>query len=91
VGKGVLVVIGCTVGAIILGFGLAVGSLSGILGWVLLLGIGLVQAAWIVPLWLSFRRRRETETAKGVLIMASVVFLLNAGCWGLVASLSIHH
>jgi hypothetical protein len=45
-------------------------------------GIGAVQAVWIVPLWRSYRHSRETETAKGLLIGASIVFLLNASCWG---------
>ena len=62
------------------------GATAGI-ALVLLLGVGIVQAAWIVPVWRHYRRIGETETAKGVLIMASIVFLLNAGCWGLVASM----
>jgi hypothetical protein len=55
-------------------------------GLVVILGIGIVQAAWIVPLWLYYRRAGEMETVKGLLITAGVIFLLNAGCWGVVAS-----
>jgi hypothetical protein len=65
-------------------------AVAGALAFAVLLGIGVVQAAWVVPLWFHFRRIGETETAKGILIMASIIFLLNAGCWGFVASLNFH-
>lgn len=81
VGKGVAIVLGSTVGAFFMGFLLA--SFWAPIGIALLLGVGVVQALWVVPLWLYYRRTSETETAKGMLIMASIVFLLNAGCWGL--------
>jgi hypothetical protein len=48
-----------------------------------LLFIGLLQALWMVPAWLNFRNKGETETAKGIVIVAGIVFLLNASCWGL--------
>jgi hypothetical protein len=35
---------------------------------------------------LSFRKSGKSETAKGILIAATITFLLNAGCWGLVAT-----
>jgi hypothetical protein len=54
------------------------------LGMIVVLGIGVVQVAWIVPMYLHFKRAGEMETAKGLLIAAAIVFLLNAGCWGLV-------
>jgi hypothetical protein len=82
-----LIVLGCTVGALMAGGMLAV--IAGPLALVLL-GIGVVQAAWIIPIWRYHRRIGETETAKGILIMASIIFLLNAGCWGFVASLNLH-
>jgi hypothetical protein len=88
VGKGVAIVLGLTVGGFILG-GMLAASLAGAVGFVVLLGIGVVQAAWIIPLWRHFRGRGESETAKGVLIMASIVFLLNAGCWGIVGTLTL--
>jgi hypothetical protein len=44
-----------------------------------------LQALWIGPLYFKYRARDETETAKGILIAAGITFLLNAGCWGLVA------
>jgi uncharacterized membrane protein YfcA len=51
---------------------------------VMLLGIGAVQALWIGPLYAVYRSKRETETAKGILLAAGITFLLNAGCWGYV-------
>jgi hypothetical protein len=53
------------------------------------MGIGLVQAAWIVPMVLRFRATGRRETAKGVIIAAAITFLLNASCWGLVATIGI--
>ncbi|MEO5924120.1 MAG: hypothetical protein ABIR70_09855 [Bryobacteraceae bacterium] len=46
------------------------------------LGIGLVQLAWVIPMVRNFRRKGETETAKGMVIQAAVVAMLNATCWG---------
>jgi hypothetical protein len=82
VGKGVGIVLGCVVGAVFVGIMLATLLPAAL---VLLLGIGVVQAAWIVPIWRYYRNMGETETVKGLLIAASVVFLLNASCWGTVA------
>jgi len=33
---------------------------------------------------LSYRRKGETETAKGLIIQAAIVAFLNAACWGIV-------
>jgi hypothetical protein len=54
---------------------------------VILVGIGIVQLLWMLPAWLIYRRRGQAETAKGILIIAGVVFMLNASCWGLVLSM----
>ena len=43
---------------------------------------GLIQLVYIVPLYLYFRRKGTTETAKGLLIAASLVILVNGFCWG---------
>jgi membrane protein YdbS with pleckstrin-like domain len=61
-------------------------NVLGTLAAAALFGIGVVQAAWIVPLWRRYRAIGETETAKGLLIAAGIIFLLNAGCWGIVAT-----
>ena len=47
-------------------------------------GFGVVQVAWILPLYHKYQSREETESAKGVLIAAGITFLLSAGCWGYV-------
>jgi hypothetical protein len=52
------------------------------IGFVLLLGIGLAQAIWVVPAFRHYRSRGEPETAKGILIIAGLVALLNTSCWG---------
>ncbi len=78
--RGIAIAAGLNIGAAIVG---AITMMIGI-GFVILLGIGIVQLAWILPLYFSFRKRGETETAKGVLIGAGITFLLNAGCWGVV-------
>lgn len=80
-GKGFAIAASINLGAAIAGFlTLAIG-----IGVFLILGIGAVQALWIGPLYFMYRARDETETAKGILIAAGITFLLNAGCWGLVA------
>ncbi len=85
IGKGIGIVLGSTFVASFVLFGLTI--LTGVAVGVGFLGIGLLQTIWILPLWIYYHHRREAETCKGILIMASVIFLLNAGCWGLVATL----
>jgi len=79
VGKGLGIGFGLTIAGGILGLVL----LAVYIGMVILLGIGLVQLCWIIPVSLSYKKRRETETVKGILIAAGITFLLNAGCWGM--------
>jgi hypothetical protein len=78
IGRGFGITAAITIGAVIFG-GMTIGV--GI-GAIILLGIGLVQLAWILPLFFSYRRKGETETAYGVLLAAGITFLLNASCWG---------
>ena len=70
-------------GAINIGAALASYLTVGV-GAVIVFGIGAVQALWIGPLYAVYRSKRETETAKGILLAAGITFLLNAGCWGYV-------
>jgi len=56
------------------------------IGFAMLFGIGLAQLMWIIPAYLRYKKRGETETAKGILIAAGLVFLLNASCWGVLAT-----
>ncbi|MEO5924121.1 MAG: hypothetical protein ABIR70_09860 [Bryobacteraceae bacterium] len=51
--------------------------------------IGAAQLVWIVPMVLRFRSRGETETVKGIVIIAAVVAILNASCWGLLSNFRI--
>jgi hypothetical protein len=46
--------------------------------------IGLSQCVYMIPALLYFRKNGETETAKGLLIGASITFLLNATCTAIV-------
>jgi hypothetical protein len=57
-----------------------------VVGFFLFFGIGVAQAIWMVPAYLHYKRRGETETAKGILIVAGIVFLLNVSCWGVLMS-----
>jgi hypothetical protein len=57
-------------------------ALSGLF-FVIPFGIGLAQLLWIIPLYLRHRKRGTSETAKGLIVAASITFLLNAACWGL--------
>jgi len=41
---------------------------------------GLVQLAYVVPLYISFKGRGQVMTARGLVIAASVTALLNAAC-----------
>jgi len=53
---------------------------------------GVSQVVYMIPAILYFRRQGEPETAKGLIIGASVSFLLNATCTALVfSSLSQMH
>ena len=56
------------------------------IGFVTLFGIGLAQLIWMIPAYRRYKKRGETETAKGLLIIAGLVFLLNASCWGVLAN-----
>jgi hypothetical protein len=46
--------------------------------------IGLSQLVYMIPVILIARRKGETQTFKGLIIGASITFLLNAACNGLV-------
>lgn len=49
-----------------------------------LTGIGIVQLLWIAPLAIWAKAAHHAALFKGLLIGASVVFLLNAACFALV-------
>jgi hypothetical protein len=69
---------------VLLGFALHFGLLFFLqIGLVLLMGVGIVQAVYIVPAYIMAKNRGEMQIAKGLLIAAGLTFLLNATCWGL--------
>lgn len=46
--------------------------------------IGLSQLVYMIPAILIFRRRDAHETAKGLIVGASITFLLNSTCNGFI-------
>ena len=66
----------------ILGYSVS-GERALILTFLPLMYIGLSQLVYMIPAILVARRKGETETAKGLIIGASLTFLLNAACTGL--------
>lgn len=52
---------------------------------IILAVFGLVQWIYIVPIGIALHYLDRPRTAFGLWITAGVLFLINAGCWGLVA------
>ena len=50
-------------------------------------GIGLTQLLYIVPLYIHYRKKEQKNTAKGLVIAASIIALLNVTCWGIVSNM----
>jgi hypothetical protein len=50
---------------------------------ILILGIGLLQIAYVIPVYRLLRKRGKPMTARGLVIAASITALLNATCWGI--------
>jgi hypothetical protein len=73
IGMGAVLTLGCIVASLLL--------LP-----IFLAGIGIVQCLWVIPAYVTYRNRGETETAKGILIAAGLVLLVNGSCWGLMMS-----
>lgn len=85
-------------GSVIMGFAMGVGlnilqglalllilSMSNQQLTVLIIGLlffGLFQLIYAIPLYFYLRTRHKTSTAKGLLIEACLVLLINATCWG---------
>lgn len=63
--------------------GIVTGEEGLILAFYSVMYIGLSQLVYMIPAVLIFRRRGDTETAKGLIVGASITFLLNATCNGL--------
>lgn len=47
-------------------------------------GFGLVQLVFMIPVYIFLRVQHKSETAKGLLIEASLVLLANVSCWAAV-------
>lgn len=48
-----------------------------------LMGIGLVQLLYVIPLVRHYKRKGLTSTVQGIWIGAGIVFLLNSACLGM--------
>ena len=53
----------------------------GIVALYALLGIGIAQLFYVIPLVMWFQQRRQWGLMKGVIIGAVMTALLNGGCW----------
>lgn len=76
----ILTVIGGIASAVIPGMGPSGFSL----GFIALIQVGAWQWFYVIPLIISLRRKQRFETAKGLLIVASVLFGVDVLCSGVV-------
>src|SRR5438128_523624 len=53
-------------------------------GAVLIMAFGVVQLAYVIPLAIKAKRSGDRGRMKGMIIAASVTFLLSVACWGVV-------
>jgi len=60
---------------------LSVALMAAVIGIPLVMGFGLIQFAWLLPMWNRYKKAGKTESAKGVLIVAGISVLLSAACW----------
>lgn len=74
-----------TAGSLLIGIASVISSsLTNIIGFLMiysLIGIGLSQLLYVVPVAIVFNRRRQWGLMKGVIIGAVLTALLNGGCW----------
>ena len=84
---GVVLVIVCTSLVVAVGVGLVryLRAFGGIGVW-FVLAFGVTQLIYIIPAILIARRRGRMGIAKGLIIAASLAFLLNASCFALLWS-----
>ena len=64
-----------------LAIAVSVALISMMIGIPLVVGFGLLQFAWLLPIRARFTRAGKTESAKGVLITAGITVLLSAACF----------
>jgi hypothetical protein len=78
-GLGMVICWGCNIAHLALGMFLISTMLP--IGVVVFGGIGIVQFAYIIPLYIHLKKTGQTNTVKGLIIAASITVLLNVGCW----------
>ena len=57
-----------------------------VFGFMLLMFIGVSQLVYIIPACVIYARQGRRDMVKGLIIAASITFLLNAACWGALTS-----
>lgn len=72
-----------------IGASVIVGVLSAIpelqaVGLLFFVVIGVAQLVYVIPALIILHRRGQPRAVKGLIIGATITFLLNAACWGLV-------
>jgi hypothetical protein len=83
VGRGVAIAILLALATLVLSFaGMAIlpGDIGNVAVWSFW-GIGLTQLLYAIPLYIHWNQSKPA-TAKGLVIGASIIALLNASCWG---------
>jgi hypothetical protein len=78
-GLGLLICWGCNITHLALGWFLILTVMP--VGVVVFGGVGVVQLAYVIPLYMHLKNSGKTNTMKGVIIAASITALLNVGCW----------
>jgi hypothetical protein len=68
--------------AVIIGVISAIPDLQEI-GFLFFLLIGITQLVYVIPALVILHRRGQPKAVKGLIIGATITFLLNAACWGL--------
>jgi len=86
VGFGIAVGLSVVLAALAIGLGTLTDDEGFFVLGIGILLIGVAQLVVDVPLFVWAMRRRASHFARGLIIAAGVVFLVNAGCWGLVAT-----
>ena len=52
------------------------------IGVLIIMPYGLIQLAWILPLYFTYRGRGQMGEAKGVLLSCAANVVLSVACWG---------
>jgi hypothetical protein len=75
--KGLLVAAGVNFAALLV----AVTTVAIGIGVILLVGFGLLQILWLLPFYLQYKRKGESNICKGILLGAGITVLLSATCF----------